>query len=101
MNDQLKIRDERTVSVENASYKIGFIMLSFGVLLILSVRGLVLHQAYWDLFALVMVSSWVAVFYQSTHQVRTASWRAIVAVILIGAVFGGVIVGLVLVLSQK
>ena len=61
-------RDERTMSVENASYRFAFLLLSFGVLLSVAYRSFVLQQTAWDLMALVIVSGVVASGYQAASR---------------------------------
>jgi len=72
------IKDERTIVVENASYRLGYIILLFGVLLDVLLRGLVrrgtlpdpmsLVADNWDLLGLAIVSSGVATAYQGVHR---------------------------------
>jgi hypothetical protein len=63
------IKDERTRLIEDASYRIGFNIISFGVLLDIFIRSLLYPQeSVWDLFALVVVSGFVATIYQARHK---------------------------------
>jgi hypothetical protein len=68
MNTGTIIRDERTQTVENASYKLGFNILCFGVMIDIIFRSLFYKEAPWDLFALVIVGSWAATIYQGVHK---------------------------------
>ncbi len=87
MNDNPEtLRDERTVAVENAGYKLGYIVLLFGAMLLVVVRGLLFDEAAWDLLGLVLLSSWVATFYQMRRKI--ISWRMIKPVIWIGVASG-------------
>ncbi|MGH2606064.1 MAG: hypothetical protein ACRDG5_05695, partial [Anaerolineales bacterium] len=70
------VRDERTLVVENASYRWGYLFLAFGVLLIAAYRGLVQHEASWELLALVIVSGVVTSLYQGRHRVLSGRWAA-------------------------
>ena len=70
------VRDERTLTVENASYRWGYLFLAFGVLLIVAYRGLVQEEASWDLLALVIVSGLVTTVYQGSHRVLSGRWAA-------------------------
>lgn len=93
MADQPVIRDERTVAVENASYKLGFILLLFGLMVIVGVRALVLHQTLWEGMALVIVSSGVATFCQRKQRILPRRWPLVgMGVALFGAVVGVVVV---------
>lgn len=70
-------RDERTVTVENASYRWGYIVLQFGLMLDVIYRGLFkfgavtagasLVQANEDLLGLVCLSSLITWGYQLRH----------------------------------
>lgn len=94
MNDQEVVRDERTVAVENASYRLAFSLLSFGVLACGAYRGFMYDQACWDLLGLVIFTGWVAVAYQGAH--RILSWRyarEAILIMLLGGVVGAVTVG--------
>jgi len=85
MRNEPVMRDERTVAVENASYRLAYTLLSFGVLLSVAYRGLVLGQSGWDLLGLVIVSSGVATFYQGVHKTLPAHWLRTGALIAVAA----------------
>jgi hypothetical protein len=72
---QTVTRDERTVAVENVSSRWGFTFLLFALLVDVAYRGVVYHEAAWDLMALVIVSSGFLTIYgaqQKTLPTRTA-----------------------------
>jgi len=48
MKDNSILKDERTVAVENASYRWGYLILSYGLLLDVVYRGLVRQESGWD-----------------------------------------------------
>jgi len=87
------VRDERTLSVENASYRWGYLFLAFGVLLIAVYRGLVQQVASWELLALVIVSGVVTTLYQGRYRVLSRRWAAVVlgAVILAALLGAGIV----------
>ena len=64
-------RDERTLLVENASYRWAFHVFSFGLLLDVAYRSFVLNESAWDLFALIVLGGALASAYQWTHKVLT------------------------------
>lgn len=64
-------RDERTVAVENASYRLAYLVLSFGVLAAVAYRAFAWGQASWDLLALVIVAGAVTIGYQAARRVLT------------------------------
>jgi len=87
------IRDERTLSVENASYRWGYLFLAFGILLIVAYRGLVKQVASWDLLALVIISGIVTSIYQGRYRVLSGRWAAVLlGVLIIAALLGAGIV---------
>lgn len=94
MNKTLPLRDERTTSVENASYRWGFNILAFGSLAIVTYRGFFLQESLWDLLALVIVSGLTATLYQARQKIFTR--RSVLGMLLIGAVSAVVAVVIVL-----
>jgi hypothetical protein len=72
-------RDERTTAVENASYRLAYLVLSFGLLLIVAYRGLVYKESAWDLLGLVILAGAVTTAYQGFHSVLTRRWAWLAA----------------------
>lgn len=79
MKNQSVVRDERTVSVENSSYRWAYLLLSFGLLVIVAYRGFVWRESSWDLLALVVLSGFVTTLYQGAYGVLSRRW-ALVAI---------------------
>jgi hypothetical protein len=84
-------RDERTVAVENKSYRLAFHVFAYGLLAIVAYRSYAAHEAPWDLLALVVAGGFVAFLYQWTHHVLTkrsasAMLGAAVLALLVAAV---------------
>ncbi|MGB2716269.1 MAG: DUF6442 family protein [Vicinamibacterales bacterium] len=77
-------RDERTLHVENASYRWAFHVFAYGLLLIVMYRSYIANEAAWDLLALVVVGGAVASVYQWTHDILTkrSAATAIVGIVL-------------------
>ena len=77
-------RDERTLHVENASYRWAFHVFAYGLLLIVAYRSYVAKEAAWDLLALVVVGGTVASVYQWTHDILTkrSAATAVVGIVL-------------------
>ena|SRR5687767_8161393 len=67
-------RDERTITVENASYRWAYLLLSFGLLVVVAVRSFVYHDSSWDLMALVVLGGVLSSAYQGYHGVLTRHW---------------------------
>ena len=74
MKDDLVTRDERTLAVENSSYRWAYNLFSFGLLVIIGVRAWVWDETNWDLWALVIGGGAVATLYQASHRVLTRRW---------------------------
>jgi hypothetical protein len=67
-------RDERTVSVENQSYRWAYFVLSYGLLASVAYRGFVLDEQSWDLIGLVIVAGAIATLYQGKESVLNRRW---------------------------
>jgi len=81
MKDQFVERDERTISVENASYRLGYLFISFGLLLIVAFRSFFYQESNWDLMGLVIIGGLVTTVYQAFY--KTLSRRLIVLSLVI------------------
>ena len=69
-------RDERTVIVENASFRWAYLVVSFGLLGLTAYRSLVWHESAWDLMALVVIGGVVPAAYQGYNHVLTSRFAA-------------------------
>ena len=67
-------RDERTIAVENASFRGGFTFLLFALLVDVTYRGLFRNEAAWDLLGLVIVSSGCSTIYQARNRLWGPGW---------------------------
>jgi hypothetical protein len=67
-------RDERTVAVENASYRWAYLALSYALLVDVMVRSFVRHEAAWDLMALVIAGGAVCSAYQARQKILAQGW---------------------------
>jgi hypothetical protein len=81
-------RDERTVAVENASYRWAYIVLTYALLVDVMYRGLFRHEAAWDLMALVIVGGAICTMYQARQKTLAHGW---VLKAVLGAVVAAVI----------
>jgi hypothetical protein len=86
-------RDERTVAVENASYRVAYLALSYGLLILAAYRSFVNHESPWDLLALVVIGGGVGTTYQGFHRVLTRNWAvgAVLAVVVAAALAGAMV----------
>jgi hypothetical protein len=81
-------RDERTLAIENASYRLAYIVLTYGLLAAVAYRAFFLEQASWDLMGLVIAAGAITVGYQAFHRVlsRQAMLIGVVAAVVAAAV---------------
>jgi hypothetical protein len=82
-------RDERTVVVENASYRWAFLFLAYALLLDVAYRGFVRNESSWDLLGFVVAGGLATVLYQWMHQVLSRSWVVnVLLTVCVAAVIG-------------
>ena len=67
-------RDERTLAVENASYRWSYLFLSFGLLAVVAYRSFANGESPWDLLLLVVIGGGVGTLYQGMQHVLTRRW---------------------------
>lgn len=87
MKNRSVIRDERTITIENASYRWAYHLLSLGLLVSVIYRGFIRQESSWDLLALVILGGLVTTLYQGIHRVLSRHWAlvAVIAVLIAGA----------------
>jgi hypothetical protein len=90
-------RDERTLAIENASYRWSYLILSFGLLLDLNARILFPHKGDWDLLLLIIVAGMFCTIYQARARVVT---RALVWVMIITGVVAALVAVMVTLVSR-
>jgi hypothetical protein len=86
------VRDERTVVVEDASYRFAYGFIAFALLLDVMYRSLVRQEASWDLMAIVIVGGVVSTLYQWRHKTLTGRSFKMAAVLFVVA---GVVAALI------
>lgn len=69
--DRLVARDEREMSVDRAADRLAYLVLSFGLLVIVAYRSIVDGVASWELLALVLLGGAVSAIYRMRHGVLT------------------------------
>ncbi len=74
MTTKLVERDERTVAIENASYRLAYLILSFGLLLSTMYRSFFRHEASWDLLGLVLLGGAVTTLYRQNYRALPRRW---------------------------
>jgi membrane associated rhomboid family serine protease len=84
--------DERTDTVENASYLLGYVFLVFGLLFDACYRTFVRHLVSWDLVALVFGSFAICWVYQARQKILIDGWaKKLFLITLFGGVIGAII----------
>ena len=91
-------RDERTVAVENASYRWAYGFLAYALLVDVAYRAVVHHEAAWDLMAFVFAGGILCTVYQARLKTLAHSWAKRVVVIscvaaVIAAIIAAIMVG--------
>ena len=74
MKDQPILHDERTVALENASYRLGYMVLSYGLLFIVAFRAFFYNESNWDLMALLILTGLATTAYQGFHKILSKRW---------------------------
>src|SRR5438270_787636 len=78
-------RDERTVAVENASYRLAYLFLSFGLLVLVGYRSFARNESSWDLLALIVLGGLLSAAYQGFHKVLSRQWAMICLLTVVAA----------------
>jgi hypothetical protein len=76
-------RNDRTVAVENVSYRWAYAAMTYALLLDVMYRSLYHHEAAWDLMALVVASGAICSAYQARQKTLAKGW---VMKVVLGAV---------------
>jgi hypothetical protein len=79
-------RDERTVAVENASYRWAYLLLTYALLMDVVYRSLDRHEAAWDLMALVILGGAVCTVFQARQKILAHGW--VMKVVLAACIAG-------------
>jgi hypothetical protein len=78
-------RDERTKSVEHASYRLAWLVLSYGLLVIVAYRAFSRGESSWDLLALVVLGGLVSTGYQASQHVLGRHWVVVTLMAVVAA----------------
>lgn len=90
------MKDERTVAIEHASYRVAYLVLSYGLLLSTMYRSLVRDEGAWDLLGLVILGGAVSTLYQANFRVLSRRWLVLSAASAVAAAVVAVVIVLVL-----
>lgn len=83
MKQEPILRDERYYAVENASYRLGFLIMGFGTMVLCAVRAALFQQTNWDFFGLVIISSLAATVYQVRKKIVPYTIKTIILMIVL------------------
>lgn len=85
-------KDERTTFIENQSYKYGYMILNFGILINIIYRSFRWNEAPWDLFGLIFLSGLVTTVHQYKYRIFAKNWmKSILLLIMISAIVAVVV----------
>jgi hypothetical protein len=90
----LFVRDEREAAVEKGGDRLAYIVMSYGLLLIVAYRSFVDHHASWDLLALVVAGGIVSMGYRVSRRGLSRDALLLVGLTIAAAVAVGAIVAL-------
>jgi 1,4-dihydroxy-2-naphthoate octaprenyltransferase len=91
---QLLARDERELGVDRAGDRLAYLVLSYGLLVVVAYRSFVERQTSWELLALVIVGGLVGTAYRLWHRTFTREAALVIGVTVLFAVAVGVLVAL-------
>ncbi len=86
------MRDERTLVVENASFRLAYQVVTFGLLLDVAFRAFALKQTNWDLFVLVILGGFITAIYQGVNKVLSRRWAMTVVLTMAAAAAVAVVI---------
>ncbi len=90
--NRLVPRDEREVVVDLEATRLGYVVLTFGLLLVVMYRSFFNKEAPWDLLALVILSGLASTVYTARRRAASRQWLlAGVVTIVVGAVVAAAI----------
>ena len=94
--DRLLVRDEREVSVDRAADRLGYFVLSFGLLAVVAYRSFAEGVASWELLGLVLLGGWSSTGYRLWQGVLTRPATLVLALTVLVALVVGmfVVIGL-------
>ncbi len=79
-------KDERTTFIENISYKYGYNLIAFALLLDVMYRSFILKEASWDLLGIILVSGFVMAIYQYHQKILGKTWGKTIALTIVIAI---------------
>lgn len=85
-------KDERSIFIENQSYKYGYMVLTFGILIDIIYRSVRFNEAPWDLFGLIFLSGLITTSHQYRYEIFSKNWLVSVLILaLISAIIAAIV----------
>lgn len=88
-------RDERQAGLDRAGDRLGYLVLSYGLLLLVAYRGLVERQSSWELLALVVLGGAASAGYRLWHRSFTRETGLLAGLTVLVAVGVAIVVAIV------
>jgi hypothetical protein len=88
----LLVRDEREAAVDRAGDRLGYLVLSFGILVIVAYRSFAMDEASWELLGLVVAGGIVAAGYRAVNRALTRDAVVVVGITLLVAAVVAILV---------
>jgi len=85
-------RDERTLVVENAGYRLAYQVTAFALLIDVAYRAYALKQSSWDLLLLVVAGGLVTTIYQGVNRVLSRRWAIVTVLTMLAAAAVGAMI---------
>ena len=92
--DRIAPRDEREAGIDLAADRLAYLVLSYGLLLVVAYRAFVLRESSWDLLGLVVLGGVAGVGYRAWHGALSGRWATVVGLSIAAAAL--VAVGIVI-----
>ncbi len=83
-------RDERYYAVENASFRVGYMIMLFGTMALCAIRGALFQQSNWDFFGLAFLSSLAVTVYQIRNKILPYTIKSFFLILLLVVVTAAV-----------
>ncbi len=90
MKQEPIVRDERYYAVENASYRVGYVIMLFGTMLLFTVHAALFQQSNWDFFGLAIISSLAATVYQIRKKILPYTVKSFIVMLVLVVVTSAV-----------
>ena len=78
--NRLVERDEREAGMDLVADRLAYLVLSYGLLVVVAYRGLVAHETSWDLLALVVGGGFTGIAYRAWTRSLSRRWALAVGI---------------------